>query len=165
MPIDRRVGIHHLADYRGPNALRLSKARSAPVRFSPPTVRYTAIHFLATCGHGDVDLPVVFEYEDGTSSRHTLRVDDWFDDLGVDLNDTAGGGLRPGISPVLNGMDRFTFGSARPELRKDAALFQQVVETNPRKQLRAIVFLPAEMETQSENPTFNLFAVTGIAAE
>ena len=84
LPHDRAVGVHRLADYRGPNALRLASASSrdgVPIRIGVPAGRYRAIRFLVSGQNGLSNAPVTFEYADGTRTGGKVRCPDWFHDI------------------------------------------------------------------------------------
>jgi hypothetical protein len=161
LPADRRVGIHRLAAYADPNAVQV-RAGDPGRRIEVPVRRYSALRFLLASGPGDAEVPVVLEYSDGTFERRTLFSEDWFDDPGPDAENEWGEvrGLRDGVEPAINGMDRFFRGAF--EERNDAALFNFTLEVDPTKDLRAIVIDSTAMKSMGESTVVNLFAVTGV---
>ncbi len=168
LPQDRIVGIHRLAAYGERNAVQLVPGDSGVLRISVPHRRYTVLRFLASCGNGDIDMPLALEYEDGTRSAHTVQVDDWCDDFGLDLEDTAGGGLRTGSAIALNDMQRYYMGAhdrrgLRP--RRDAALFESFVEPALSKRVQRIIIDPKHLKGSQRSTRCNLMAVTGVVVD
>jgi hypothetical protein len=157
LPLDRVVGLHFLGSYGRPNALQLSQEDKAPVRLEIPADAYSEVRFLVAGGNGDSSMPVMLEFETGPQGRGVVPCDDWFDDAGP--NDPVGT-LRPGVKPLLDGMDRLQDGQLHRA--KDAALFEVVLPADARRTLEAIVLLPGEATFQSPETRFNLLAVTGV---
>src|SRR5262249_33684765 len=143
--------------YGAPNVLQLTAQDFRDVRLLVPPARYSFVRFLVT-GGGDSELPVVFEYQDGSTAAARLPCDDWYDD---NPPDGPPGSVRPPAVPILNGLDRMRSGVFKH--RSDPALFEVSLPVDPQKELRAIV-LPARgrvFELQGL-ARFNLFAATGI---
>ncbi len=157
LPQDRRAGIHRLGDYDGPNALQLSWRDRTPIRISVPPGQYSFIRFLVT-GKGDSQMPITFEYSDGSRERATIPCDDWYED-----NPPGGppGSLQPGVLPVLNEMDRIRSDGYKD--RNEPALFEVSLPVNSGKVLAAVI-LNSERAVfkMGSRGRFNLFAVTGI---
>jgi spore coat protein H len=160
LPRDRAIGVHLLAEYGGPNALQLASGDRAPVRLAVVRARYSFVRFLLAGGGGDCEMPLTFEYGDGSKARQVLPADDWYDD---NPPDGPLGSVHAGCVPALNNMGRIRNGSFRE--RNDPALFEAVLAVDPRKDLVSIVLHPAQAVFEREGRArFNLFAAAGVRA-
>ncbi len=156
-PSDRRVGIHQLADYSGPNALQLTPRERGPVRVEVPRGRYALLLFLVT-GGGDSEMPLALEYADGDRAEAMVPCDDWYDD---NPPDGALGDVRAGAAPILNKLDRIRGGIFKD--RNEPALFEVRVVADPSRELTAVVLDPARATySKGARTWFNLFAATGV---
>jgi non-specific serine/threonine protein kinase/serine/threonine-protein kinase len=156
LPAERRVGVHVLGGYGGPNAFQLAApGGGGDLRVSVPPGAYAALRFLVAGANGGSVLPFAVEYEDGTAADHSLPCPDWFAD-GVPERD----GIA--LTPVWNGMDRL--GPGGLDERNDAALFEAVVELSGGKTLRALILRPAGARFQRPQGLFHLFAATAVRA-
>ena len=158
LPANRRVGIHELGDYRKPNAIQLSAADTQPVRLKCRPHRSLLLRFLVSGGNGDSTVPVRLEFSDGSSTQANVHCDDWFHDHPPDNL----GYLHPGVTAVLNGMDRLYMGEL--ESANDPALFEALVELDGNQMLEAMTLLPADGTfDDSDSTRFNLLAISSIA--
>ncbi|MCG8653831.1 MAG: WD40 repeat domain-containing protein, partial [Pirellulales bacterium] len=167
LPRDGKLGLHVLGDYSQNNAIQtgIDDKNGAPIRISSTPGNYHFVRFLVVGGNGNSDMPVRFDYADGSVKRAIVRCDDWFHDLA----ENRYGKLRTGLLPVINEMDRFFNNQFRDD--NAAAVFEVIVEVDPAKELLAI-----ELEVDSEDAQytdtalqpnhartrFNLLAITGI---
>ncbi len=158
LPRNRRVGVHRLGDYDGPNALQLRARGGRPVTLRVRRGSYSFVRFLVTGGSGKTVMPVSLVYSDGTADSANLVCDDWYDD-----DPAAGGTLSPGSVPVLDGMDRIRKGIFKD--RNDPAIFEVTLGADANKSLISIVLKWNQAAFQRNETTFNLFAVTGIRVD
>jgi hypothetical protein len=80
LPPDRKVGVHELGDYSGPNSVQLSADEADPVRLVCRPHHSILLRFLVSGGNGDSAIPIQLEHTDGTRSDATVHCDDWFHD-------------------------------------------------------------------------------------
>jgi len=157
LPRDRKVGIHGLGSYDGPNALTITARTRKRIRIDAPPGRYAFVRFLVAGGTGDSSLPVGLEYAEGPAGAGTIPCDDWYDD---GPPEGSPGDLQPGSAPILNGMDRMR-GSQWKD-RNEPAIFEVTVKADPERTLRAIVIDPSRGTFATPQTSFHLFAATGV---
>ena len=159
LPLDRKVGVHRLGDYRESNTLAIGRPDSPggkPIRIEVPRARYTCMRFLVTGSSGPSVLRGMFEYEDGTYTEMQFVCPDWFHDLNLP------GPARDHwyLTAVVNGMDRMYGGRYQPT--KDPALFDVQLTVSPEKNLVAVILDPAKSEFPKLWTLAHLFALTGV---
>jgi hypothetical protein len=132
------------------NALRFhpESGTNSQVNLEVPVDSYGQCRIL-TSGDGYGELPVVFEYQDGSIQEAVFRSPDWLDDA---VDDGNGGVIPAEINQINNGMNRldayaFFEGSdlisrANPEL-DDASFFSERVSLDLAKTLTAIKLGPS----------------------
>jgi tetratricopeptide (TPR) repeat protein len=158
LPPDRRIGVHVLGEYSGPNALQVSSRDTQPLRIATVPGRYALVRFLLAGGEGWSRIPVALEYTDGTRDEAQLACVDWC--RGIDP-------FQPyawEVSPIRGSMHRVDVSrNALAEAQAGAALFEQAVQARADKDLAAIILRPDAATFESRSATvFNLLAVTGI---
>jgi len=162
LPEDRTIGLHHLADYGGPNALQLIPRTLLPIRIRAPGGSFSALRILVAGAHGDSIVPLSLEYSDGVE-RASLRVEDWFDDPepGMSTSEEDWQPVTDGGVPVRNGMNRQ--GTKGFDARRDCALFEMTVPLDPARELRAVM-IELEKMTAVHDPValVNVFSIVGV---
>ena len=74
LPHDRKVGIHRLGSYDGPNACRIQARERRRLRIEAPPAKYASVRFLVAGGTGDSSVPVVLEYAGSHAERRWLEL-------------------------------------------------------------------------------------------
>ena len=159
VPKDRVVGMHLLGDYSSFNVLQTTAGSRRQVRVKVTRGKYAFARFVVTGGNGDSEMPVRFEFSDGTTRRAILPCDDWYDD---NPPDGPAGSVHEGAVPILNGLDRFRHGAYKD--KNDAALFEVSLPVDPKKELVAFILEVDQARYSQPGTCFNLFAATGILA-
>jgi serine/threonine protein kinase len=155
LPRSREIGVHRLADFDGPNAIRLPSADPRQIRIDVPRDGYASVRFLVSGANGDSVLPLTFVHADGSRTAAELPCEDWFNDV-----DDGSIPFDSPCQPVWNGMDRM--GSRRFEKRDDAAIFEVSLPVTEKSELIAIELDAERARFEGARTRLHLFSATGL---
>jgi tetratricopeptide (TPR) repeat protein len=158
LPKSRELGVHHLGDFTGKNALQLGPRNRDPVRIEAVRGRYDAIRVLVTGGRGHSFVPMSLEYSSGK------RLEFWVHCPDIDPS-VARRGTRvfaevDAPHPVWRGGNLLRAGMA--SVWTGATIFEIVLPTPRDEELVALTLDPARGDFDADSTRFNLLAVTGV---
>ncbi|MBI4586436.1 MAG: protein kinase [Planctomycetes bacterium] len=162
LPRDRRVGCHVLGDYSVPNAYHAPREKHQRLRMEVPRGKYSSIRFLSAGIGGDSEMPVIFEFTDGTAQKGAILCPDWHGGLCEDPASVPAimGKSHPDLVPAMSGMA--CINGWQFEDRNCTAIFETIVEVGSEKELAALVLEAEKAIYPNPHTRFNLLAATGV---
>jgi len=155
LPRDGVIGVHRLADFNGPNAIRLYA--QAPIRIAIPTGACTSVRLLVTGSGGNSGVGVMVEYADGGRSTSRFVCPDWFHDI-----DRSPSPLEDWkLTAISNGMDRM----CGDDLQRvgDTALFDVIIPVDADREPAAITIThEPDAAAARSRARCHVFAVTAM---